>query len=213
MRRHRGEGLGARPRRRRHRPDHPQAVPEAGRADRLRRVPLLRLDARRRDRARAEPDPRRRPELRLRLVARARRLGARGLRLRGDHRALVRRHLLRQLHQDRPPAGGPRRGALPRGRRGGGGADRRRRPDGDLRRAACSSSRSTRRSSIASSTASTTSALTLQRAERDRRATRRGATSVAAPSPRRCDDRDRRTGTPRTYDRRGAQPQEEWGAR
>ena len=33
----------ARPRRRRHRPDHPQAVPQAGRAHRLRRVPLLRL--------------------------------------------------------------------------------------------------------------------------------------------------------------------------
>ncbi len=35
---------GARPRRRRHRPDHPEAVPEADRALRLRRVPLLRLD-------------------------------------------------------------------------------------------------------------------------------------------------------------------------
>ena len=34
---------GARPRRRRHRPDHPQAVPQARRAHRLRRVPLLRL--------------------------------------------------------------------------------------------------------------------------------------------------------------------------
>ena len=33
----------ARPRRRRHRPDHPQAVPQARRAHRLRRVPLLRL--------------------------------------------------------------------------------------------------------------------------------------------------------------------------
>ena len=35
---------GARPRRRRHRPDHPEAVPEADRALGLRRVPLLRLD-------------------------------------------------------------------------------------------------------------------------------------------------------------------------
>ena len=34
---------GARPRRRRHRPDHAEAVPEADRAHRLRRVPLLRL--------------------------------------------------------------------------------------------------------------------------------------------------------------------------
>ena len=55
-----GKVVGAGPRRRRHRPDHPQAVPQAGRADRLRRVPLLRLDPRRRDRARAEPDPRHR---------------------------------------------------------------------------------------------------------------------------------------------------------
>ena len=36
-------GVGAEPRRRRHRPDHPQAVPQAGRAHRLRRVPVLRL--------------------------------------------------------------------------------------------------------------------------------------------------------------------------
>ena len=36
-------GVGAEPRRRRHRPDHPQAVPQARRADRLRGVPLLRL--------------------------------------------------------------------------------------------------------------------------------------------------------------------------
>ena len=85
--RDRGQGLGARPRRRRHRPDHPEAVPEAGRADRLRRVPLLRLDPRRRDRARAEPDPGHGPELRLRLVSRARPVGAPGLRLQGDHRA------------------------------------------------------------------------------------------------------------------------------
>ena len=38
-----GHRRAARPRRRRHRPDHPQAVPEADRAHRLRRVPLLRL--------------------------------------------------------------------------------------------------------------------------------------------------------------------------
>ena len=41
-----------------------------------------------------------------------------GLRLRGDHRPVVRRHLLRQLHQDRPAAGDPRRGRVPGGRRG-----------------------------------------------------------------------------------------------
>ena len=43
----------ARPRRRRHRPDHPEAVPEADRAHRLRRVPLLRLAQG--SRLRAEP--------------------------------------------------------------------------------------------------------------------------------------------------------------
>ena len=41
-----GPRLGPGPRRRRHRPDHPQAVPQADRAHRLRRVPLLRLGAR-----------------------------------------------------------------------------------------------------------------------------------------------------------------------
>ena len=45
------------------------------------------------------------PQLRLRLLARARALGARGLRLRGDRRAELRRHLLRQLHEDRAAAG------------------------------------------------------------------------------------------------------------
>ena len=85
-------GRGARPCRRRHRPDHPEAVPEADRADRLRRVPLLRLAAGAGLRAeparvRGSDDPRRRPQLRLRLLARARRLGAPGLRLRGGHRA------------------------------------------------------------------------------------------------------------------------------
>ena len=58
----------ARPRRRRHRPDHPQAVPQAGRAHRLRRVPVLRLGQGARLRpADAEPDPGRRAQLRLRL--------------------------------------------------------------------------------------------------------------------------------------------------
>ena len=79
---------GARPRRRRHRPDHPEAVPEADRALRVRRVPLLRLDEGSRLRAaparvRGRADPRRRAQLRLRLLARARGVGARGLRLPG----------------------------------------------------------------------------------------------------------------------------------
>ena len=78
-----------------------------------------------------------------RLLPRARRLGARGLRLRGGHRALVRGHLLLQLHQERAAAGDPRRGALPRRRRGRRGPDRPRRPDRHLRRRSRSSSRST----------------------------------------------------------------------
>ena len=52
-----------------------------------------------------QPDPRRRAQLRLRLLARARAVGARGLRLQGDHRADVRRHLRLEQHQDRPAAG------------------------------------------------------------------------------------------------------------
>ena len=72
------------------------------------------------------------PQLRLRLLPRARPLGAGGLRLPGDRRAVLRRHLLLQLHEDRAAAGDPRRGALPRGRRGRRGPDRRRRRDGHL---------------------------------------------------------------------------------
>ena len=55
------------------------------------------------------------PELRLGLLARARRLGAQGLRLRRRDRPLVLGHLLFQLHEERAAAGDPRRGALPRG--------------------------------------------------------------------------------------------------
>ncbi len=128
--------------RRRHRPDHPQAVPQAGRADRLRRVPLLRLDPRRRDRAGAEPDPGHRSQLRLRLLARARPLGAGGLRLRGDRRPLLRRHLLLNCTKIGLLPVDPRRGALQGGRRSRRGADRRRRPDRQPARAASSSSRS-----------------------------------------------------------------------
>ena len=62
----------------------------------------------------AEPDPRRRAQLRLRLLARARAVGARGLRLQGDRRAVVRGHLLFQLHEDRAAARGPAGGARSR---------------------------------------------------------------------------------------------------
>ena len=50
-------------------------------------------------------DPGRRPEVRHRLVARARRLGAAGLRFQGGHLAPLRRHLPRQLPQGGPAAG------------------------------------------------------------------------------------------------------------
>ena len=138
-RRDRGQGLGAGPRRRRHRPDHPQAVPQAGRADRLRRVPLLRLDPRRRDRAGAEPDPGHRPQLRLRLLARARPLGA------------ARTSASRRSSPPPSPTSSTSNctkiGLLPvildeehcrRRRRGRRGADRPRRPDRQLRRPASS---------------------------------------------------------------------------
>ena len=64
----------------------------------------------------------RRRELRLRLVARARAVGAGGVRIPRHRRALVRRHLLRQLLPERAAAGGPGRGgrgrAVSPGRRG-----------------------------------------------------------------------------------------------
>ena len=58
----------------------------------------------------AQPDPRHRAELRLRLEPRARPVGARGLRLQGRRRRVLRRHLLLQLHEDRPAAGRAARG-------------------------------------------------------------------------------------------------------
>ena len=131
----------ARPRGHRHRPDHPQAVPQARRAHRLRRVPLLRLEARGRLGPAAQPDPRHRAELRLRLEPRARPVGARGLRLQGRRRRLVRRHLLHQLHEDRAAAGRD-----PRGR--GQGADAGRRgARSTSRRSRCASTAAPSRSS------------------------------------------------------------------
>ena len=51
-------------------------------------------------------DPGRRPRVRHRLVAGARRVGVAGLRLPGGRRPVVRRHLPRQRAQGRPAAGG-----------------------------------------------------------------------------------------------------------
>ena len=65
--------------------------------------------------------PRRRPELRHRLVARARRVGAPRLRVRGGRLAQVRRHLPQQLHEAGlvPVAGRPRRQPAAARRRAG----------------------------------------------------------------------------------------------
>jgi 3-isopropylmalate/(R)-2-methylmalate dehydratase large subunit len=105
----------------RHRPDHPQAVPQDRRARGPGQGPVLRLPLRRRRkrdrRLRAEPArvqglvrADRRRQFRLRKLARARPMGADGLR---DHvRDLdqLRRHLQQQLLQQRPAAGGAEAG-------------------------------------------------------------------------------------------------------
>ena len=88
--------------RRRHRPDHPQRLAQAGRAHRLRQGPVLRVARRPVVRAQRRALRRRHhppggPELRHRLVARARRVGDHGLRLRGRGLAPLRRHLPQQL--------------------------------------------------------------------------------------------------------------------
>ena len=98
------------PRRRRHRPDHPQAVPQARGAHGLRPVPLLRLGQGARLGPAAPTRSSCRAELRLRLEPRARALGARGLRLPRGHRAELRRHLPLELHEDRAAAGRARAG-------------------------------------------------------------------------------------------------------
>ena len=114
-----GTAVAARPLRRRHRPDHPQRLAQAGRTHRLRRRPVLRLA--RRPRLRAQPArarrrgaPGRRAQLRHRLVARARVWALHGLRLPGRGLAPLRRHLPHQLHQGGPGArAGRRRPSVP----------------------------------------------------------------------------------------------------
>ena len=89
---HTGTAVPAAPQQRRHRPDHPGRVPQAGHPHRLRGRAVRRL-AQRPDFVLNQPayagrvGPGRRPGLRHRLVPRARRLGAAGLRLPGRHLA------------------------------------------------------------------------------------------------------------------------------
>ena len=103
--------------RRRHRSDHPEAVPEEHRAHRLRPVPVQRLAlwAGRQADGGVRPerpavsrahDPRDRRQLRLRLVSRTCRVGARRLRLSRRHRAVVRRHLPHQRRHQWRASGG-----------------------------------------------------------------------------------------------------------
>ena len=73
------------------------------------------------------------PELRLRLEPRARAVGAAGLRLPRRRGGELRRHLLLQLHQDRPAAGRAAGGGGARADGGGGGGGRPRGPGGPLR--------------------------------------------------------------------------------
>ena len=168
----------ARPRGRRHRPDHPQAVPQAGRADRLRRVPLLRLEAKE-DGWDLPPNP---------ILATGPNFGCGSSRehapwaledygFRAVVRRVVRRHLLLQLHEDRAAPGRAARG------RGQGADGRRARPRSTSRRSRSASTAAPSRSSCtprragACSRASTTSAIALQHddeiaayeAERERR--------------------------------------------
>src|SRR5437016_2753793 len=116
-------------RRCRHRPDYSEAVPEAGGAHRLRSGPVLRLALpprrQRESRVRAQParssgrdHPRRRGELRVRLVAGARGVGARRVRLPRHPRPVVRGYLLCELLPERSAGSAPfirgdRRAAAP----------------------------------------------------------------------------------------------------
>ncbi|CAA9297232.1 MAG: 3-isopropylmalate dehydratase small subunit, partial [uncultured Friedmanniella sp.] len=141
---HRDRGAAA-PQQRRHRPDHPGSLPQAGDQDRLRGRPVRRLAQRPGLRAQPAPvrgrdDPGPGPRLRHGFLARARRLGPAELRVPGRHRLALRRHLPRQLRQggaaggrrrpeDRRGAVGPRRGPPggPADRRPAGADDHRRR--------------------------------------------------------------------------------------
>ncbi len=99
---------------RRHRPDHPGRLPQAGDPDGLRGRAVRRMAQRSRLRPQ-QPDvrqwlgARRRSGLRHRQLARARRVGPAELRLPGRHLLALRRHLPRQLRQGRAGRGAGRR--------------------------------------------------------------------------------------------------------
>ncbi|CAA9428865.1 MAG: 3-isopropylmalate dehydratase small subunit, partial [uncultured Quadrisphaera sp.] len=114
---HRGRRAAA-AQQRRHRPDHPRRLPQARGAHGLRGRAVRGLAVRPELRAQPGAVPRRlgagrRARLRHRLLARARGVGAEGLRLPRGAQLPVRRHLPRQLRQ----AGARRRAAGARGRR------------------------------------------------------------------------------------------------
>src|ERR1041385_1250308 len=135
-------------RQRGHRSDHPEAVPEARGTDRLRTgaVPRLAVPARRQPesglRAQRSRDSGREPpphlgELRLRLLARARGLGAARVRVPRHPGALLRRHFRRELLPERPrpraPALAGNRRAVPAPSGGGRRVPAHRRPRGAAR--------------------------------------------------------------------------------
>ena len=108
-------GRPAAPQQRRHRPDHPgrttsSGSPATGFEDGLfeawRKDPDFVLNQPERA---GRHGPGRRPRLRHRLLPRARRLGAAELRLQGRDLLPLRRHLPRQLAEERPAHGGPGR--------------------------------------------------------------------------------------------------------
>ena len=163
-----------RPLRRRHRPDHPQRLAQAGRAHRLRQGPVLGVA--RRPRVRAQPAPVHAgasilvagPELRHRLVSREHAVWAiQQYGFAAVDRPALRRHLPQQRDQERSGAGARSPARWATSCCDAVEADptleitidvERRTPRGAGARTSSSSSRSTTRSSTGSSKGSTTSA-------------------------------------------------------
>ncbi len=143
----------ARDRQCRHRHDHPQAISEDDQAHRPRRRPVLGDALQRRrlaqSRLRAQQarlrqgqDSRRRRQFRLRLVARARALGAARFRHPLRHLDRLRRHFLQQLLQERHSAG---QGVAGRSGEADGRRAARRQRDADRRSAGAGNPRPRRR--------------------------------------------------------------------